>query len=79
MPSLLSVARLSLIERSVALRPRLAKGLPLSWTVYYSAFLQRFFEAFGSPHLHALAAEHGDKVGRSLGDFFMEELYSFVG
>jgi hypothetical protein len=38
-----------------------------------------FFEAVGSPRLHALVAEHGDEKERSLGDFFMEELYSFVG
>ncbi len=36
MPPLLSVARLSLIERSVALRPLLAEGLPLSWATHYS-------------------------------------------
>jgi serine phosphatase RsbU (regulator of sigma subunit) len=34
-------------------------------------------EMFGFPRLHTLVAEHGEK--RSLGDFLMEELYSFVG
>ena len=37
------------------------------------------FEAFGSPRPHALVAEHGDEEERSLEDFFMEELYSYVG
>jgi hypothetical protein len=32
---------------------------------------------FSFPRLRALIAEHGDK--RSLGDFLMQELYSFVG
>jgi predicted ester cyclase len=34
-------------------------------------------EMFGFPRLRALAAEHGEQ--RSLGDFLLEELYSFVG
>jgi serine phosphatase RsbU (regulator of sigma subunit) len=34
-------------------------------------------EMFGFPRLRALVAEHGDEEG-SLGDFLMEELYSFV-
>jgi serine phosphatase RsbU (regulator of sigma subunit)/predicted ester cyclase len=34
-------------------------------------------EMFGFPKLRALVAEHGEK--RSLGDFLLEELYSFVG
>src|SRR5918997_976736 len=34
-------------------------------------------EMFGFPRLRALVAEHGEK--RSLGDFLLEELYSFVG
>ena len=34
-------------------------------------------EMFGFPRLRALAAQHGKE--RSLGDFLMEELYSFVG
>jgi serine phosphatase RsbU (regulator of sigma subunit) len=34
-------------------------------------------EMFGFPRLRALIAEHGEE--RSLGDFLMEELYSFVG
>jgi hypothetical protein len=33
---------------------------------------------FGFPRLSALIAQHGEKE-RSLGDFLMEELYSFVG
>ena len=33
-------------------------------------------EMFGFPRLRALIAEHGEE--RSLGDFLMEELYSFV-
>ena len=32
---------------------------------------------FGFPKLRALVAEHGKE--RSLGEFLMEELYSFVG
>jgi hypothetical protein len=32
---------------------------------------------FGFPRLRALIAEHADE--RSLGEFLMEELYSFVG
>ena len=34
-------------------------------------------EMFGFPRLRALIAEHGEES--SLGDFLMEELYSFVG
>jgi serine phosphatase RsbU (regulator of sigma subunit) len=34
-------------------------------------------EMFGFPRLRALIAEHGEQ--RSLGDFLLEELYSFVG
>jgi serine phosphatase RsbU (regulator of sigma subunit) len=34
-------------------------------------------DMFSFPRLRALIAEHGDK--RSLGDFLMQELYSFVG
>ncbi len=34
-------------------------------------------EMFGFPRLRALIAEHGEE--RSLGNFLMEELYSFVG
>jgi serine phosphatase RsbU (regulator of sigma subunit) len=34
-------------------------------------------DMFGFPRLRALIAEHGDE--RSLGDFLLEELYSFVG
>jgi serine phosphatase RsbU (regulator of sigma subunit) len=34
-------------------------------------------EMFGFPRLRALIAEHGAE--RSLGDYLMEELYSFVG
>ena len=34
-------------------------------------------EMFGFPRLRALVAEHAEE--RSLGDFLMEELYSFVG
>ena len=34
-------------------------------------------EMFGFPRLRALVAEHGEK--RSLGDFLLGELYSFVG
>jgi serine phosphatase RsbU (regulator of sigma subunit) len=36
-------------------------------------------EMFGFPRLRALIAEHGAEEERSLGDFLMEELYSFVG
>jgi serine phosphatase RsbU (regulator of sigma subunit) len=35
-------------------------------------------EMFGFPRLRALVAEHGGEE-RALGDFLMEELYSFVG
>jgi predicted ester cyclase len=35
-------------------------------------------EMFGFPRLRALIAEHGDEEG-SLGDFLLEELYSFTG
>jgi serine phosphatase RsbU (regulator of sigma subunit) len=35
-------------------------------------------EMFGFPRLRALVAEHGEEE-RSLGDFLMDELYSFVG
>ena len=35
-------------------------------------------EMFGFPKLRALVAEH-DEEERPLGDFLMEELYSFVG
>jgi serine phosphatase RsbU (regulator of sigma subunit) len=34
-------------------------------------------EMFGFPRLRALIAEHGEE--RSLGDFLIEELHSFVG
>jgi serine phosphatase RsbU (regulator of sigma subunit) len=34
-------------------------------------------EMFGFPRLRALGAEHGEE--RSLGNFLLEELYSFVG
>jgi len=34
-------------------------------------------EMFGFPRLRALVADHGEK--RSLGNFLLEELYSFVG
>ena len=34
-------------------------------------------EMFGFPRLRALVAEHGEE--RSLGEFLMEELYTFVG
>jgi serine phosphatase RsbU (regulator of sigma subunit) len=34
-------------------------------------------EMFGFPRLRALIAEHGEE--RSLGEFLLEELYSFVG
>jgi serine phosphatase RsbU (regulator of sigma subunit) len=33
---------------------------------------------FGFPRLQALIAQHGGEE-RALGDFLMEELYSFVG
>jgi serine phosphatase RsbU (regulator of sigma subunit)/predicted ester cyclase len=36
-------------------------------------------EMFGFPRLRALIAEHGEKEERSLGEFLMEELYTFVG
>jgi predicted ester cyclase len=36
-------------------------------------------EMFGFPRLRALVAEHGDEEKRSLVDFLLEELYSFVG
>src|ERR671914_434968 len=36
-------------------------------------------EMFGFPRLRALIAEHADEKERSLGEFLMEELYSFVG
>jgi predicted ester cyclase len=36
-------------------------------------------EMFGFPRLRALVAEHGEEEERSLGDFLMDELYSFVG
>ena len=32
---------------------------------------------FGAPRLQALIAEHGEE--RSLGNFLLEELYSFTG
>jgi serine phosphatase RsbU (regulator of sigma subunit) len=35
-------------------------------------------EMFGFPKLQALISEHADKE-EALGDFLMEELYSFVG
>jgi serine phosphatase RsbU (regulator of sigma subunit) len=35
-------------------------------------------EMFGFPRLRALVAHHNEEE-RSLGDFLMEELYSFVG
>ena len=34
-------------------------------------------EMFGFPRLRALVAEHGEE--QALGDFLMEELYTFVG
>jgi serine phosphatase RsbU (regulator of sigma subunit) len=34
-------------------------------------------EMFGFPRLRALVAEHAEET--SLGDFLLEELYSFVG
>ncbi len=36
-------------------------------------------EMFGFPRLRALVAEHGDEEEGSLGDFLLEELYSFTG
>jgi predicted ester cyclase len=36
-------------------------------------------EMFGFPRLRALVAEHGDEEKRSLVDFLLEELYTFVG
>jgi predicted ester cyclase len=36
-------------------------------------------DMFGFPRLRALVAEHAEEEQRSLGDFLMEELYSFVG
>jgi serine phosphatase RsbU (regulator of sigma subunit)/predicted ester cyclase len=36
-------------------------------------------EMFGFPRLRALISEHGDEEERSLGEFLMKELYSFVG
>jgi serine phosphatase RsbU (regulator of sigma subunit)/predicted ester cyclase len=36
-------------------------------------------EMFGFPRLRALIAEHADEEERSLGDFLIKELYSFVG
>jgi serine phosphatase RsbU (regulator of sigma subunit) len=36
-------------------------------------------EMFGFPRLRALVAEHADQEERPLGDFLMEELYTFVG
>jgi serine phosphatase RsbU (regulator of sigma subunit) len=36
-------------------------------------------DMFGFPRLRALVAEHAEEEERSLGDFLMEELYSFVG
>jgi predicted ester cyclase len=36
-------------------------------------------EMFGFPRLRALVAEHAEEEKRALGDFLMEELYSFVG
>jgi serine phosphatase RsbU (regulator of sigma subunit) len=35
-------------------------------------------EMFGFPRLRTLVAEHGEEA-RTLGEFCMEELYSFVG
>jgi serine phosphatase RsbU (regulator of sigma subunit) len=38
------------------------------------------YEMFGFPRLRALVAEHGDEEEeRSLGDFLLEELFSFTG
>jgi serine phosphatase RsbU (regulator of sigma subunit) len=36
-------------------------------------------EMFGFPRLRALVAQHGDDEEGPLGDFLLEELYSFVG
>src|SRR5215208_1062612 len=36
-------------------------------------------DMFGFPRLRALVAEHAEEEQRSLGDFLMEELYTFVG
>jgi serine phosphatase RsbU (regulator of sigma subunit) len=36
-------------------------------------------EMFGFPRLRALVAEHADQEERPLGEFLMEELYTFVG
>jgi len=36
-------------------------------------------DMFGFPRLRALVAEHAEEEERSLGDFLMEELYTFVG
>jgi serine phosphatase RsbU (regulator of sigma subunit) len=36
-------------------------------------------ELFGFPRLQALVAEHGAEEERALGEFLMEELYTFVG
>ena len=36
-------------------------------------------DMFGFPRLRALVAEHAEEEQRSLGEFLMEELYSFVG
>src|SRR5829696_1933524 len=36
-------------------------------------------DMFGFPRLRALVAEHAEEEQRSVGDFLMEELYSFVG
>jgi serine phosphatase RsbU (regulator of sigma subunit) len=36
-------------------------------------------DMFGFPRLRALVAEYAEEEERSLGDFLMEELYSFVG
>jgi serine phosphatase RsbU (regulator of sigma subunit)/predicted ester cyclase len=36
-------------------------------------------EMFGFPRLRALIAEHADEEERSLGDFLLDKLYSFVG
>jgi hypothetical protein len=41
--------------------------------------MQVFFEVFGFPPLRALLAEHADEEERSLGNYLLEELYSFVG
>ena len=50
-------------------------------TLFYSDGLveahDRKSEMFGFPRLQALVAEYGEE--RSLGDFLLEELYSFVG